>query len=142
MISVGVTQPGVIGSDGHAVFHTPGYHFVAIAGGDDELGTALHGLFALLQSNNGAGAHYHLGALLGYGGDGIRGSGGAEGNLHHIHAASQQGLGSGNRVLCLIQHHYGHDARVTQFFNNIHRNVPLISGHGQRCCQRPETPLH
>ena len=64
------------GADGNAVVAAPGHHFLIIAGGDDELGTALHSQLALLQVHHGAGAHQHLGNLSGHSSDGISSGGG------------------------------------------------------------------
>ena len=102
------------GGDGHAVVHAPADDLLVKAGRDDELGPARHGLLALVQGDDGAGPHQHVGAAVGHGLDGVRGGGGAEGDLHDVDAAGEHGLGGGDGVLGVLNDHHRHHAGVPQ----------------------------
>ena len=109
------------GGHGHIVPHAPVHDLLAEAGGHDEARAHLHRLFALLQGDHRTGAHQHIRALTGHGGDGIRRGVGAEGDLHNVHAAGQQGLRRGDRVIRVFKDHNGNHRRVPEPFQTVHK---------------------
>lgn len=98
--------------DGDVVLHAPAHDLVAVAGGNDELRTARDRLLALLERDDRARAHEHVGAFLGDGRDGVGCRRRAERDLHHVHAAREQCLCSGYRVGRVVKHDDGHDRSV------------------------------
>ena len=113
MISVGVTQPR---GDGDVVLHAPAHDLLAVARGDDELCAAGDGLLALLECDDRARAHEHVGALLRNGRDGVGCRRRAERDLHHVHAARKQRLSSRHRIRRVVEHDDGHHCRVIESF--------------------------
>ena len=46
---------------------------------------------------------------------------GAEGDLHNVHAAGQQGLRRGDRVIRVFKDHNGNHRRVPEPFQTVHK---------------------
>ena len=102
--------------DGDVVLHAPAHDLVAVAGGNDELCAARDRLLALLERDDRARAHEHIGAFLGDCRDGVGCRRRAERDLHHVHAARKQRLSSRHRVRRVVEHDDGHHCRVIESF--------------------------
>ena len=107
------------GRNGNVVLHTPSHDLGIKAGAYNKLCAAGHGLFALLQRHNGAGAHGHLRAVFRHQRNGLRRTRRAEGDLHHARAAGKKRLGRGKRVVGILQNHHGDQAGRCQFILNF-----------------------
>ena len=94
--------------DDDVVFDAPAHDLLAVAGGDDELCAAGDGLLALLERDDRARAHEHVGAFLADLFDGVGGRRRAERDLHHVHAAREQRLRRRHRIRCVVKHDDGH----------------------------------
>ena len=93
---------------------------LVVTRGDDELGAGGTGLLNLLDGQDGAGAHAHLGLGLGHSGDALGSASGAEGDLGGLHAGGHKGVSERNGVLDLVEHDDRHDAQ------GFKRGVELI----------------
>ena len=102
--------------DGDVVLHAPAHDLLAVARGDDELCAAGDGLLALLERDDRARAHEHIGALLRNGRDGVGCRRRTERDLHHVHAARKQRLSSRHRIRRIVEHDDGHHCRVIESF--------------------------
>ena len=102
--------------DGDVVLHAPAHDLLAVARRDDELCAARDRLLALLERDDRARAHEHVGAFLRDGRDGIGGCRRAERDLHHVHAARKQRLSSRHRIRRVVKHDDGHHCRVIESF--------------------------
>ena len=89
---------------------TPDHDLLVEAGGDDELCAARDGILALLERDDRARTHEHIGALLCDRLDGVGGCRRAEGDLHHVHAAREQRL-CGRYCVCRVVEHDDRDYR-------------------------------
>ena len=99
-----------------AVLDTPDHDLLVEAGGDDELCAARDGILALLERDDRARTHEHIGALLCDRLDGVGGCRRAEGDLHHVHAARKQRLCGRHRIRRVVEHDDRHHRRVIKSF--------------------------
>jgi len=102
--------------DGDVVLHAPAHDLLAVARGDNELCAAGDGFLALLERDDRARAHEHVGAFLGDCRDGVGGRRRAECDLHHVHAAREQRLSRRHRIRRVVKHDDGHHCRVIKSF--------------------------
>ncbi len=100
----------------NTVLNAPDHDLLVEAGGDDELCAARDGILALLERDDRARAHKHIGALLGDRLDGVGGRRRAERDLHHVHAAREQRLSGRHCIRRVVKHDDRHHRGVKKSF--------------------------
>ncbi|MCY1549169.1 hypothetical protein D9M68_853250 [compost metagenome] len=86
------------------------HEFIGAAGRQGKGGASGHHLLDLGHARDGARAQVHLRHGAGHGFHGLQRHAGAQGDLHHVDAAFEQGVGQGNGMGCVVEHDHRDDA--------------------------------